>query len=160
MHAPILEKKFPAKQNENLNLVNRAYGSQSLNAKCNKIFVFNLQTEPDRARKLSRANRIRRILADKAKVRTVLIAQEVLRIKCAKLWGMINPTNLLIKSHTLHNSNFGERDEASVSSTKEYSTRGDCTKCLPTSCPFTRRNLHSTLTSSNFLLFPLRKLPA
>ena len=76
-------KNFPAKQNENLNLVNNAYRPISLNAKCNKIFVynlhvFNLQTKPNGANKLSRANRIRIALANRAKVRTDLIAQEIM----------------------------------------------------------------------------------
>ena len=72
---------FPATQNEILNLVNRADGAKTLNAKCNKLFLFDLQTKPDGANKLSRANRIRNAMAIKAKVRTVLIAQEVMRIK-------------------------------------------------------------------------------
>ena len=116
---------FPATQNEILNLVNRADGAKTLNAKCNKLFLFDLQTKPDGANKLSRANRIRNAMAIKAKVRTVLIAQEVMRIKCAKLWGVINPANLLMKLHTLNDSNLGEQDNTKVSSPKIHSIHGE-----------------------------------
>ena len=105
MHAPILRKFFPATQNDGLNAANKAFMHNDLSAKCNAIFSTILQADSNGARALNRATRVRYAMAAKAKVRTALIAHAILRIKCAKLWGVINPASLLTKQNILHNSN-------------------------------------------------------
>ena len=73
--------------------------------------MFTLQAGPNGA---NRAKQLRRVMAANAKVRAALIAREILRIKCANLWGLITPTRLLIKPQKSRNSNnaMGEQNPA------------------------------------------------
>ena len=84
-----------------------------MNAKCKNMFMFNLQAGPNGA---TRTGQLRRAMAANAKVRNVLIARELMRIKCANLWGLITPMKLLIKPKTQksHHSNLGGRDRKST----------------------------------------------
>ena len=72
------ENFFLATQTENLNSANKTYRFATLNAKCDNIFMLNLQVRPNAKDKLNRAGRIRRALATKVKVRTAFVAKEIL----------------------------------------------------------------------------------
>ena len=64
--------------------------------------MFDLQAGPNGA---NRAKQLRRVMAANAKVRDALIAREIMRIKCASLGGLINPTSSLSKPQNLHENN-------------------------------------------------------
>ena len=92
--------------------------------------MFTLQAGPNGA---NRAKRLRHVMATNAKVRDALIAREILRIKCANLWGLITPTRLLIKPQKSRNSNNAMGEQNSADHPMEHAESGEQNKQMANS---------------------------